>query len=224
MVQARHGCVGTILLKQAVNPILPSSAALVVDQAHHPLFGRSFTKRVGTVGHRRNQLSRRSARSICAVALSMSASAPVVAAMSTSSKWATLGSWSRRRRVVAKAEHTAARASALRRYLAQEGRMQGPIPLRKDLLRPLRYGKPHQGVSGRPVCRPHVDGHHARQPIAPVVCVDGLCAGVRLAKRGIPKGCAVVQNRLCSVYPVQAMIHRHFSSKTCRAPTANIVT
>jgi hypothetical protein len=57
---------------------LPASAALVAHEAHHRLFGRSLSKRIGTVRHRHNQLSRRSARSICAVALSMSASLPVV--------------------------------------------------------------------------------------------------------------------------------------------------
>ena len=77
--------VSTILLKQPVNPVLPSPAALVAHEAHHLLFGRSFTERIGTVRHRHNQLSRRSARSICAVALSTSASLPVVAAMSASS-------------------------------------------------------------------------------------------------------------------------------------------
>jgi hypothetical protein len=64
---------------------LPSPAALVAHEAHHLLFDRSLTERIGTVRHRHNQLSRRSARSICAVALSMSASSAVVAAMSTSS-------------------------------------------------------------------------------------------------------------------------------------------
>jgi len=77
--------VSTISLKQPVNPVLPSPAALVAHEAHHLLFGRSFTERIGTVRHRHNQLSRRSARSICAVALSTSASLPVVAAMSASS-------------------------------------------------------------------------------------------------------------------------------------------
>jgi hypothetical protein len=38
------------LFKQAVNPVLPSSAALVAHEAHHLLFGRSFTERIGTVG------------------------------------------------------------------------------------------------------------------------------------------------------------------------------
>src|SRR5215470_16142542 len=74
-----------LLLKQPVNPVLPASAALVAREPHDLLFGRSFTERVRIVRHRHNQLSRRSARSICAVALSMSASSPMVATMSTSS-------------------------------------------------------------------------------------------------------------------------------------------
>ena len=64
---------------------VPASAALLAHKAHHLLIGRSLTERIGTVGHRHNQLSRRSARSICAVALSMSAALPVVAATRTSS-------------------------------------------------------------------------------------------------------------------------------------------
>jgi hypothetical protein len=38
------------LLKQTVDPILPSSAALVADQAHHPLFARNLSKRIGGDG------------------------------------------------------------------------------------------------------------------------------------------------------------------------------
>jgi len=69
MTQIRHGNVRPILLKQSVNPVLASSAALVAYEAHHRLFGRSFTQRVRTVRHRHNQLSRLSARSICAVTI-----------------------------------------------------------------------------------------------------------------------------------------------------------
>jgi hypothetical protein len=64
VTHVRHRNVRTILLRQAVNPVLPSSAALVAHEAHHLLFGRSLTERVGTVGHRHNQLSLRNARSI----------------------------------------------------------------------------------------------------------------------------------------------------------------
>jgi hypothetical protein len=40
VTQVRHRNVRTILLKQAVNPVLPSSAALVAHEAHHLLVGR----------------------------------------------------------------------------------------------------------------------------------------------------------------------------------------
>ena len=33
----------------------------------------------------------------------------------------------------------------------------------------------------RSLCRSHLDRHHAGKPAAPVVCLDGLCAAVRLA-------------------------------------------
>ena len=36
-------------------------------------------------------------------------------------------------------------------------------------------------MPARPVRRPHLDRHHARQPAAPVVRIDGLCAAVHLA-------------------------------------------
>ena len=71
--------------------------------------------------------------------------------------------------------------SALRRHLAHACRMQTQISLREALLRPRRDGKPHQGVPARSLCRPHLDRHHARQPVAPVVRLDGLCAALRLA-------------------------------------------
>jgi hypothetical protein len=45
MAQIRHGDVRAILLKQAVNPVLPSSTAFVAHEAHHLLFGRSLTER-----------------------------------------------------------------------------------------------------------------------------------------------------------------------------------
>jgi hypothetical protein len=61
VTQVRHRNVRTILLEQAVNPVLPSSAAFVAHETHHLLFRRSLTERIRTVGHRHNQLSRRSA-------------------------------------------------------------------------------------------------------------------------------------------------------------------
>jgi hypothetical protein len=49
MTQIGHRNVRTIAFKEAVNPVLPSSAAFVAHEAHHLLFGRSLSKRIGTV-------------------------------------------------------------------------------------------------------------------------------------------------------------------------------
>jgi hypothetical protein len=37
------------------------------------------------------------------------------------------------------------------------------------------------GLAARPVRRPHLGQDHAHQPVAAMVCGDGLCAGLRLA-------------------------------------------
>src|SRR5215216_3161608 len=74
---------------------------------------------------------------------------------------------------------------ALRRHLAPARRMQAKIPLREALLRPRRYGEPDQGVPARPLCRPHLDRHDARQPAAAMVRLDGLRAAVRAAPIGL---------------------------------------
>ena len=59
--------------------------------------------------------------------------------------------------------------------------LRGPRALRGRLLRPRRDGEPHQGMPARPVRRPHLGRHHARQPAAAVVRLDGLCAALRPA-------------------------------------------
>ena len=97
-------------------------------------------------------------------------------------RWTTLDSWSRARRVIAKAEWTQRRGQpALRRHLAQAQRGGRAAALRGHLLRPRRDGEPHQGMPARPVRRPHLGRHHARQPAAAVVRLDGLCAALRPA-------------------------------------------
>ena len=95
--------------------------------------------------------------------------------------WTTRNSWSRERRVVAKAEWTGGEANPrfVVTSLSREGR--GPASLREALLRPRRNGKPHQGVPARPLRRPHFVAHDACQPAAAVVRLDGLCAGLRAA-------------------------------------------
>src|SRR5215469_8023399 len=41
------------------------------------------------------------------------------------------------------------------------------------------------GMPARSVRRPHFGGDDARQPAAPVVCIDGLCAAVRVTPLGV---------------------------------------
>ena len=96
--------------------------------------------------------------------------------------WTTLDSWSRRRRVIGKAECTQGRTQpALRRHQPQAQSGRGALPLREGLLRARRDGEPHQGMPARSLRRPHVRRDHARQPTAPVVRLDGLCAHLRVA-------------------------------------------
>ena len=95
-------------------------------------------------------------------------------------------SWSRQRRVVAKAEWTQARPIRALSSPRCAARTPATPPLRGDLLRPRRDGKPHQGVPARPVRRSHLGRHDARQPATAVVCLDGLCAPLRAAPHALP--------------------------------------
>jgi hypothetical protein len=70
--QVRQRDVRAIALKQRVDAVLSAPTALGTFQPEHVEFGGGLAKRVRTVRHRHNQLSRLSARSICAVALSTS--------------------------------------------------------------------------------------------------------------------------------------------------------
>jgi hypothetical protein len=74
--------------------------------------------------------------------------------------------------------------SALCCHLAERRGRGAATALRGDLLRPRRHGKPHQGVSARPVCRPYFGSDDARQPAATVVRLDGLCPALRAASTG----------------------------------------
>ena len=96
-------------------------------------------------------------------------------------RWSTRDSWSRRRRIVARPSGRAARPTRA----SSSPRSNPPKPrratLRGGLLRPRRDGEPHQGVPGRSLRRPHLGGHHAGQPVAAMVRLDGLCPAVRAA-------------------------------------------
>ena len=88
-------------------------------------------------------------------------------------QWSTRDSWSRQRRVIARAERTegAANPRFVVTSLSSGGR-RAPAALRGDLLRPRRHGKPyqgpHQGMSARSVRRPHLGGDDA-----PTSCACG---------------------------------------------------
>jgi DDE family transposase len=106
--------------------------------------------------------------------------------------WSTLDSWSRCRRVIAKAEWTGGEANP--RFVVTS-------------LKPAEVGAQHlyetiycargemenriKEMSARPVRRPHVGGDDAGKPAAAMVRIDGLCAGLRAAP-----------DRACS-YPVR---------------------
>jgi hypothetical protein len=95
-------------------------------------------------------------------------------------RYATLDSWSRRRRVIGKAEWTQGRGqSAIHRDLLEQGRDQWPLSLREGLLRPRRYGEPDQGMPRRPVRRPNLDRNHALQSIAALVRLVRLRSHLR---------------------------------------------
>ena len=78
--------------------------------------------------------------------------------------YATLDSWSRERRVVAKAEHLAKGANP--RFVVTSLPPIGdrwPNLVRAGLLRAWRDGEPDQGAAARPVRRSHVSGDDAGQ-------------------------------------------------------------
>ena len=120
-------------------------------------------------------------------------------------RWMTRRSWSRRRRVVAKAEWTKGEANP--RFVVtslRARRVQGPVSLREGLLRPRRDGEPDQGVPARSLCRSHLDRHHAGQPAAPVVlprwpmCCCVPCAASGCSHTASPRPPAAPSVSSCS--------------------------
>jgi Transposase DDE domain group 1 len=87
-------------------------------------------------------------------------------------------SGSRERRVVAKAEWTQGAANPRFVHLAEPRGARGPPPLREALLHPRREGKLHQKKPARSLCRSHLGPDNARQPVAVILCRDGLGAGL----------------------------------------------
>jgi Transposase DDE domain group 1 len=107
-------------------------------------------------------------------------------------RWTTLDSWSRKRRVVAKAEWTQGganpveRAAFNQRHLPARGRVRGPASLRDRVLRTRRGGEPDQGMPARPLRRSYFRGDDEGQPAPAVVRVHGLCSALRLAPDRAP--------------------------------------
>ena len=96
--------------------------------------------------------------------------------------WTTRASWSRRRRVVAKAEWTKGEANprfvvtSLRRDECRAKHLYEEVYCaRGDMENRIKE------LSTRPLCGPHLGCHDAGQPAAAVVPLDGLCAAVRPA-------------------------------------------
>ena len=83
--------------------------------------------------------------------------------------WSTLDSWSRQRRVVAKAEHLPKGANPRFVVTSLPASVIAAQPVRGGLLRPRRDGKPHQRAAARPVRRPHVSRHHVGKPAPALV-------------------------------------------------------
>src|SRR6266498_1281190 len=96
--------------------------------------------------------------------------------------WTTRRTWSRRRRVVAKAEWTKGEANP--RFVVTSLRRdecKAKYLYEKVYCAPRRDGEPDQGVPARPLCGSHLGRHDAGQPAAPVVLLNGLCVALRPA-------------------------------------------
>ena len=95
-------------------------------------------------------------------------------------RWATLESWSRKRRVIAKAEWTKGEAdprfivTSLARAEARADPLRGHYCERGTR-------RTHQGMPRRSVRRPHAGSDDARQPVPPMVRLHGLRPDVRAA-------------------------------------------
>ncbi len=97
----------------------------------------------------------------------------------TDFRYPTLESWSRERRVVAKAEHLAKGANP-RFVVTSLAKSAARGPCTRGILRPRRDGEPDQGASS--TCSPTgPDRDDARQPGPAVLLVDRLCAAVGAA-------------------------------------------
>ena len=98
--------------------------------------------------------------------------------------YTTRHSWSRARRVVAKAEYLdKGENPASRGHFADSGAVARPGTLREVLLRPRRNGKPHQGTDV-PVRRSAINRRDEGQSVAPLL----LCASLHADGGAAPAG------------------------------------
>jgi hypothetical protein len=94
-------------------------------------------------------------------------------------RYATLDSWSRRRRVIGKAEWTQGEANP--RFIVtslRKSETNGRF-LYEKVYCARGEMEPDQGMPGRPVRRPHLDRDHARQPVEALARFFRLCSDLR---------------------------------------------
>jgi hypothetical protein len=93
--------------------------------------------------------------------------------------WATRRTWSRRRRIVAKAEWTHGEANP-RFVVTSLGHHECKAKYLYEKLYCARGDMENRikEMPARPLCRPHLDSHHAGQSAAPVVRLPGLRAAL----------------------------------------------
>ena len=96
--------------------------------------------------------------------------------------WRTLDRWDCDRRVIGKAEWTQGEANP--RFIVTSLKpceVAGPYLYEAICCARGEMEKPDQGMPARPVPRPHLGRHHARQPAASLVRLDGLRPALRPA-------------------------------------------
>ncbi len=128
--------------------------------------------------------------------------------------WSTRKSWSRKRRVIAKAEWTQGEANprfVVTSLVAADG--DAGYLYEEALLRARRDGEPDQGMPARPLRRSHLGHDHAGQSAAPMVRLDGLCPG----RQPAPQRLAGHRAGQCHVrhHPPQALQDRRSRHHQC---------
>src|SRR6202011_409077 len=114
--------------------------------------------------------------------------------------------------------------SALHRHLAGARGAPSPPPVREDLLRPRRHGKPHQGVPARSLRRSHLGSDDARQPVAPVArgrwptCWSAPCVASASNTPSSPQRPARRSGSSCSKSALSCALACAASNSPCHRP------